>query len=173
MEHDVKHLLRKDYLSSVRNEIGNKGYASDMIIDGSWVYCYFLSERRPLVYQLCLSTATFELNRRLSKIAAENVAKRDQNYFDFEKQASEILVEERTEAKRLYETLDFPIYERCVKIHDGGNYYEIIKGVINVNNISKHILKGFIKEFLENGELFWQTSTPIKFTKKQLNSIFS
>lgn len=168
----MKAVLRENYLNLVRTEIGDKVYVSDMAITGHWVYCYFLSVHRPLVYQLCLSTSLFELNRRLYKIAAENVAKRDPNYFDFEKQAKEILAEERTEAKRLYETLDFPIYQRCVKIHNGGNYHEIIKGVINVNNISKHILKGFILEFIENDETFWQASTPVQFTDQQLKLIF-
>lgn len=164
--------IRATFFKIAKQELNGNKYSIDTFEDGKrWVHCYFLSERRNVVYLLSLSTATFELERKLKNEAADRVRKKDPKYFDFQKQASEIMGEELREMLLILAEKDVPIYQKCVKIHSTDNY-EIIKGVINVEVLTHEIVKNFITKFLTADENFWYSSIPVKFTEDQINSLF-
>lgn len=164
--------LKRLYFQKVKEELGDNLYSKDTVEKGSqWTHCYFMSKRRPVVYMLCLSTATFELKRTLKKLAHDAVFKLDPFTSNFSKQSSELLAEERQEMKFIHAEKDVNIFQKCVKIHTGGLNHEILKGVINVDKITHRVIKQFVSEFLED-EIFWQTSEPVKFSEAQLRSIF-
>lgn len=166
-------LLRQQYFRLAKRELGGNLYSVETFEDSSqWVHCYFMSQRRQIVYLLCLSTATFELKRKLKKQAALEVCRNDPNFFDFAKQSTELLYEELEVAKSILAKQDVPIFQKCVKIHTGGNYHEIIKGVVNLSELNHLNVHSFITDFLNSGENFWYSSQSVVFTEEQINSLF-
>lgn len=166
--------VREQYLKRVAAELGSNLFITEMPINNvQWTYCYFLSTTRPIIYMLCISTGSYELQRKLYNEAFTRVAKSDPLFFDFEKQSTELLVETNKMMKQIYDEKDIPIYNKCIKIHNGGNYHEILKAVINVDALNKRIITKVIKDFINANESYWQASKPIIFTDNQLARVFN
>lgn len=156
--------FREQYIKSFEAELSNNLFSIETKTeDSQWLYCYFLSKRRPIVYMLCLSTADFERERAYKKLAIEIVNKNNQ---DFLKQATHLMYEELQEIERLKDEKDLPIFQKCVKIHTGGNYHEIIKGVVDLPILNERVVNSFIQEFLDGGERYWYSSYPVQFNRE-------
>lgn len=161
--------LSRLYVQKAKEELKDVIFHTDMEVNNNeWVYCRFESKIHNHIYILCLQTAKHRFNSQLFDLAYDNIIA---NGDHSQEQASDYILKAKLEMKRILDANDADaVYEQFIQMTPFRKRLgrKFIDAVIDVPYIEESDIIQLIQQFWQSNETYWQSSTPILFSKEQL-----